>query len=386
MWTGELHSNWWQWPGPAYQQPLISKIQGATLYATLNDALCRAQRYAPDQQILTLKQALRAGIGVKSPYPADHEQAVLPMTDASLLSLITLSLPFSAVTADSHPLHRVAQAYSHLTEQERRAHDPLYDVRESDAALQHCAALLRSKAAVANAKTSWWLTRKVEERTAPSALVICAWPCGVLGIRNLAYAAWLADEQTRIFTDQPSVRAAAAACAVGMAQLLRSKPLTEVVASMIEAAERFDVLEKAAKPLARKQTHPSAVSAQMISEQKVLTSDLIAYAYYAGSKRLQLQHDWSAARPDELIAGTIYYLAQSTNLEEALEAARASHACALASLTGAFAGALYGYCPNCARLDSTGLEFERYLRRMSKKIGKALMIALDRSSGFNVPL
>jgi ADP-ribosylglycohydrolase len=150
---------------------------------------------------------------------------------------------------------------------------------------------------------------------------------------------------------------------------------------MIETAERFDVIEKKFKPAARKYKHAKKITPGAIKHGEVLTSDMISYAYRQGihheeahfSKEVQ-PHSSNGTNPhmqaDEALAAAIYCVARSAdNPQEAFMAAvNASHESgAIASLVGAFLGAMYSY-PILSPLPTIFSTQELELRIMIKKI------------------
>ncbi|MBA3751322.1 ADP-ribosylglycohydrolase family protein [Candidatus Dependentiae bacterium] len=109
--------------------------------------------------------------------------------------------------------------------------------------------------------------------------VMRAWPLGIVFNKNSTRAALYADYQSRITHRNPMARAASAAIAVGIAALLQGDAPEEAVEKMIMAARKFDGAEKLYKPYAYQ-----VLQQQSVREDRLLTSDMIAYAALQAQK------------------------------------------------------------------------------------------------------
>ena len=195
--------------------------------------------------------------------------------------------------------------------------------------------------------------------------VMRAWPLGLVFYDDIPLVSQLAEKQSLITHRHPMARAACVAMAVGTACALQGMSAEQIIAQMINAAAAFNAEEKLYKPnaIALGPNSPDSILvATLIAEDRLLTSDMIKYAYQMavqgkapeeilGTDNLKKSNyrspngfllGWAA---DEAVAAAVYvFTRHSQNLHAAIcEGVNTpgdsdSIATLAAALTGAYSG------------------------------------------------
>jgi ADP-ribosylglycohydrolase len=346
------------------------KAEAAVFNAAIGDALGRAtefidttnkiyQKFGP-QGVVRLSQ-------VKIVHPVT-KKIIAPYTDDTVMSLIVLETMLEGVQ-QNFPVHtmldRLARLFAQLFGKEKYNIDPLYDLRAHG--LRNSKAGMELNYLIQGNKDcleGWWLNRPEKDIVAEAGCgsVMRAWPIGLVFADNIPLVIELANEQSKITHRHPMARAASVAMAVGTAYAYKDKSVEEVVQAMIFAAEQFDAEELLYKTKAKKISLTSELTADLISRDALLTSDMIRYAYNAarsgklpqdvlGSHNQKQQNyrspkgfllGWSA---DEALAAAVYlFVRYSDNPQQAIiEGVNTpGDSDSIASLAGALIGAKTG--------------------------------------------
>lgn len=259
---------------------LEDRIEGALLGAAIGDALGRVTEFIETTEAIKLKYGPQGITSFKSFNPGDWvmhpytRECIAAYTDDTVMARIVFeeSLRF---TNDKNFIRDVSARFRRLFGKEAYEVDPLYHVRAHG--IQNRAACTRPVVDLAILmQPSPEYDTEVDSAVAQEGgcgSVMRAWPLGLAFYTDLEKVARLADYQSRITHRHPMARAASAAIAVGIASLLQKADPDSAVAKMIEVAQKFEEAEKIYKPGAHKFLEPIA-----IAEDKLLTSDMIAYA------------------------------------------------------------------------------------------------------------
>lgn len=216
--------------------------------------------------------------------------------------------------------------------------------------------------------------------------VMRAWPLGLIYYDDIALVIQLAEKQSLITHRHPMARAACVAMAVGTACALQGMSVEQIVAQMASAAAAFDTQEILYKPDAVKLGDSITFDPSLVSKNKLLTSDMITYAYQMalqgkspevilGTHNLKQGNyrspngfllGWAA---DEAVAAAVYVFARHPqDLKSALrEGVNTPGDCdSIATLAGALVGAHSGI----ESLQESGFDYSK-LENKDELIGLA---------------
>lgn len=205
--------------------------------------------------------------------------------------------------------------------------------------------------------------------------VMRAWPLGLVYYDDIPLVVQLAEKQSIITHRHPMARAASVAMAVGTACALQGMPVDQIVTHMVSAASAFDTEEKLYKLNAIKLGDSITFDPELISKNKLLTSDMIKYAYQmalqgkspdliSGTHNLKQSNyrspngfllGWAA---DEAVAAAVYVFARHCqDLKSALSEGvnTPGDSDSIATLAGALVGAYSGI----QKLDESGFDYSK---------------------------
>lgn len=263
---------------PAPQVLQESRAQAAVLGAAIGDALGRVTEFTENntQGVSNLSQARR---GTFAPY-----------TDDTVMARIVLEEALEGRRNNETVIEisdRLARRFAELFGPNSHIIDPLYAVRAhgptniNSSRTLH--GLITDKKATKG--TQWWRNRidssraDLVVREGGCGSVMRAWPLGLVFSSNLNLVIELADEQSYITHAHPMARASSAAMAVGVACAYQGMSVDAIVEQMIAAAEKFDQEELRYKMHAQKREKTENLTAEMLAQDQLLTSDMIRYAY-----------------------------------------------------------------------------------------------------------
>lgn len=360
-----------------------NKLHAAILNAAIGDALGRVTEFVDTKPKIYDKFGPK-GVQHLSQAMINHpitHMSVVPYTDDTVMSLIV----FNTVAKGRHENHSLEQMLDTLAHQfadlfgkNKYIIDPLYDLRAHGLRNIKAGNELNILINHGEDQNSHWFYNRPEKDIITEAgcgSVMRAWPIGLIFADNLPMVIMLADAQSKITHRHPMARAACAAMAVGTACAYNNKSVDETVAAMIATAELFDSQELLYKKNAQKFFKTTALTADMIAEDQLLTSDMIRYAYDAAraqkvpneilginNKKLSNARSpkgyllgWAA---DEAIAAAVYlFVRNADNPQHAIiEGVNTpGDSDSIASLAGALVGARTGivfHDPDCFLLEN----------------------------------
>ena len=316
---------------------LFDRIEGAVLGAALGDALGRVTEFIETTEAITRKYGPKGVTSFKNFTPGDwvmhpySRECIAAYTDDTVMSSIVLEEALRN-TATQDLIDAIAFRFRNLFGKEAFTIDPLYHVRAHG--IQNRAACTRKEEELTVVDTVPEYDQvhdPVVAQEGGCGSVMRAWPLGLVFYTDLEKVAVLADFQSRITHRNPMARAASAALAVGIASLLQKCDMDTAVENMIKVAQKFEEAEMVYKPAAHKE-----LDARAIAEDRLLTSDMIAYAaqqaragvepdLVLGTHNTKLQNrssegfllGWAA---DEAIAAAVYvFLRHPQDLDAALQ-------------------------------------------------------------------
>ena len=343
---------------------LHDKIQGIVFGAVVGDALGRVTEFIETTDAIALKYGAKGISSFKDFTPGDwimhpysqNRDCIAAYTDDTLMSLIVLEEALRYTDAQALT-DAIALRFRGLFGKNAFIIDPLYHVRAHG--IQNRVACTRPEAK-SNIEESPAYDKERDQAVSQEGgcgSVMRAWPLGIIFYTDLEKVALFADFQSRITHRNPMARAASAALAVGIASLLQGNDPDTTVDHMIKAAQKFDEAEMLYKPTAHKE-----LDAASIKEDRLLTSDMIAYAAQQaragieprdilGTHNTKLQNrssegfllGWAA---DEAVAAAVYVFLRHFNdmgaaLQESVNTPGDSDS--IATLAAALVGAHGGW-------------------------------------------
>lgn len=347
---------------------LRARATAAILNAALADALGRITEFI-DTTKKVCAQLGDSGITSLAQATIRHRGKIFaPYTDDTVMARIVLEIALQGRKEHASTqtvTDNFAHAFARLFGPQCYTIDPLFDLRA------HGLCNIRSGQALNTLIThkqdqhnNWWLSREGINPAAEGGCgsVMRAWPIGLVFAGNDQFIIDLAAAQSAITHAHPMATAASAAMALGTAYAYQGKSVDEIIQAMIHAAEQFDTQELRYKTHAYKRPADVQLSAAMVAQDRLLTSDMIRYAYQAAQQgklpeevlgtenTQQLNYrspygfllGWAA---DEAIAGTVYLFARNhDNIQRAIYEGvhTPGDSDSLASLVGALVGAYSG--------------------------------------------
>jgi ADP-ribosylglycohydrolase len=349
---------------------LAERKQAAIINAAVGDALGRITEFVDTTDKIHAKFG-KDGVTCIKQALMKHPQSgvtVAPYTDDTLISIIVLEALLKARTAAPHSqdtwdylMVELIYQFARLFTDNKYVIDPLFHIRahgttisnslkkaismmnlpDVDFDIRQTRLLIR----VGNERldTSLWNFEEIK-REGGCGSVMRVWPLGLVFSDNIPLLIELADKQSQLTHRHPMARAASVAMAVGTAYALQDKPVDEIIAAMIEAAQKFDAEEK------------------LYKSDELLTSALIKYAYDAArngvapDKVLGTHNKMQANKrstenfllgwaADEAVAAAVYiFVRHSDNPQQAvIEGVNTpGDSDSIASLAGALVGAKTG--------------------------------------------
>ncbi len=393
---------------------LKDRIAGVFLGAAIGDALGRLTEFIPSVAEIHKKFGPDGITGFDKRMEVYHPlvgSTVVPYTDDTVMAIEVAKVVLEGRQQSSSVhlmMDKLARSYARILGKNRFAVDPLFSLRAHGA--QNLKAALKLEQyiqyGIADKNPLYWYQydtvldmkfNKVIAQEGGCGSVMRAWPIGVIFADNLALVKEIADKQSILTHRHPMARAASVALAVGVSQALLQKSPDEVAQAMIQAAQEYDESELHYKTRARKLPEESCFEPSMISNDRLVTSDMLRYAYTMAKEGnmpesiLGMVNDkqanfrsrsgallgWSA---DEAVAAALYiFIRHSDDLKAALlEGANTpGDSDSIASLAGALVGARTGiqilhYCT----FDYSNLENCAPLKGMANAVHDTLAVHL----------
>lgn len=355
---------------------LQDRIMGAILGSTVGDALARAT----DLDTIYEIEAIYPG-GVTSfknftqlDWVTDPSGKKLA---ASTASTVLASLVIE-VCSEGRRLNQSKEAITDMIARRlvdlfgphAKKLDPLFDARGYTHKQIEDGKLL-GRLLETNPGDRWWKQLPVDADSkfhpdiaeeGDSGALMRAWPFGVVFADNLKMAKETAESVTTITHRHPAAQAAAAAMVTGIVYALQASPVEDILNNMARAAEAYDSKERLYKPGVKKIRTRKGYTAEVISQGKMFTSDMIRYAALKakeGHSPVEILGDTNkrqdnhrsyrgyllGTEADEAVAAAVYILARHPNdLKAALVEAvnMPGNSALVASLVGALVGARTG--------------------------------------------
>ncbi len=358
---------------PAQKSTIDDRIKGAVLASAIGDALGRV---TTDLETVKEIQTIYGEAGITSfKNFSDTDWAwlrgykVAAYSVNTVTALMVLEALTQARTTQLSPdaiNDLIGRSLIELYGPNNKEIDPLFDARKHTAQDLEGAArlteLLKNQTTV-----NWWSTEDIHEPD--SGILARAWPLGIAYSDSLEAIYEYVDSLTQLTDRHPTSRAASAALAAGIASSLNGASPDDVTTHMIRAAEKYDRIEKEHKKGSKKKK-----TSEKISNNAVLTSDMIRYAVDAAKNNVQpedilgstskKQSNGRSFRgsllgyvPDEAVAAAAYIFTRHSDDPKGaiIEGANAAgRSCLIASLAGALVGARTGL----SALKAQDFEFE----------------------------
>ena len=345
-------------------------IQGALVGAALGDALARITTpldtiYEIDyvyghQGIASVDQYVEGDWSIK-------DSKVAPYASNTVLSLLTLDVLADARYrggSKEQMADNIANGLVKALGGDYRKWDPLFDQR------YYMTEVLQKAAQVAERKENsegnpWWtdggedeLSRDLLSQEIDSGALSRAWPVALVYADSRSTARYYTDYLTTITHRHATARAAASALVTGMIHALQGDNPEELVDQMVNAAEKFDRIERRQKRKSRKLWSRRHFKSELVAKDRMLSSDMIRYAARAANEGVSPEEflgDTSKKKDsgrsyrgyllgynaDEAVAAALYLFLRNPQDFRAL-VVEGSLAGGNAALITSLAGALYG--------------------------------------------
>ncbi len=367
-------------------------IQGALVGAALGDALARVT--TPLDTIYEIDYVYGdKGIAtvdhyVESDWATDSAQnTIAPYASNTVLSLLTLDVLAHARMkggSKERMADSIAQGLVSALGNDYRSWDPLFDKRYYTTEMLQRAAQVTERKNRSAQETPWWtdgsedaLEQELLEQETDAGALSRAWPVALVYADSPSTARYYTDYLTTITHRHASARAAGSALVTGMMQALEGASLQEIVNKMVDAAEKFDRIERRQKRKSRKLWARRHFNSEAVAGDRMLSSDMIRFAAKAvedGISPKEFLGDTSKKKDnrrsfrgyllgynaDEAVAAAVYLLLRNPHDFKAL-VEEGSLAGGNAALITSLAGALFGAYNGLAALKEQGYEYDMSL-------------------------
>lgn len=336
------------------------QMANALFFAAAGDALGRITEFTYSKAKILKLGKHKTGIHWFDDIPSVEQTYIF--TDDTVMAHVVFEELEKEYANPSQAVDNMAMRFAALFGDQKYVIDPLFNEREhGNTNTASCTEILNLP------KGKIWKDRKkidfsanpTKERGCGS--VMRAWPIGFFYSDNIPLAIQVADQQSQITHRNPSARAACAAIAAGFGTICQTQNPSQVAEAMIQAAENYKVEELIVKPEAKPFTENKEQNKQLISQDKMLTCDMLRYAQWAANQPfspddiLGIENEthnhnrtstgallgWIA---DEAVSAALYVFLRHPNdpqaaLYEAVNTPGDSDS--IATLAGAFSGYLY---------------------------------------------
>ena len=271
-------------------------IQGALVGAALGDTLARVTTPLDTLNEIDAEYGYQGIASIDQYLEQDWsslDPTIAPYASNTVLSLLTLDVLTDIRQrggSKEQMADGIAQGLVNALGSDYRKWDPLFDQR------YYMTEVLQKAATVARRKergeaTPWWsdgdedqLSREVLNQEFDSGALSRAWPVGLVFHDSKATARRVTDYLTTITHRHATSRAAASALVTGIVHALEGMAPKQVAEQMINAAEKFDRMERRQKRKSRKLWSRRHFKAELIARDKMLTSDMLRFAVRAAEE------------------------------------------------------------------------------------------------------
>ena len=360
-------------------------IKGALVGAALGDALARITTPLDTLNEIDFVYG-HQGIATIDQY-ADEDWAqdtqnntVAPYAGNTVLSLLTLDVLAQARAqggTKEEMGNAIADGLVEALGSDYRAWDPLFDQRYYMTDILQKAAKVTERQVLDNKVTPWWtdgsedqLSSELLNEETDSGALSRAWPVALAYGDSPSTARYYTDYLTTITHRHATARASASALVTGMIHSLHGDSVETIIEEMINAAEKFDRIERRQKRKSRKLWSKRHFKPEVIAKDGMLASDMIRYALRAvqmgvspqvflgtTSKKKDSNRSYRGYllgyNADEAVAAAVYLFARNPHSFKAL-VVEGSLAGGNAALITSLAGALYGAYNGLKQIQAEG--------------------------------
>ncbi len=360
-------------------------IKGALVGAALGDALGRIttpldtlkeiDHVYGHQGIASLDQY------VERDWSKDKQgNKTAPYASNTVLSLLTVDVLAQSRTrggTKEQMADSIANGLVKTLGNDYRAVDPLFDQRYYMTEMLQKAAQVTKRQTRDEQVSPWWTDGGEDELSADllsqetdSGALSRAWPVALVYADSKPTARYYTDYLTTITHRHATARAAASSLVTGMLHALQGDPVETIVDEMINAAEKFDRIERRQKRKSRKLWSRRHFKSEVVAKDGMLASDMIRYAVLAAQSGVTPQEflgntskkkDNSRSyrgyllgyNADEAVAAAVYLFVRNPHDFRAL-VVEGSLAGGNAALITSLAGALYGAYNGLEQIQAQG--------------------------------